>query len=1316
MSHKKNKKLSRMKSPLKKSLFDIDNELEKALKYHESGQLQKAEEIYKKILAINPNHSDSLHFTGVLAYQRGKNDAGVNLITQAIKNNPEIPGYHNSLGNIFKAQGKIEAAVSSYKKAVQLKPDYAEAYSNLGNVLKDQDEIEDAISSYKKAVELKPDYAEAYSNLGIAYKDQGRLGEAISSYKKALELKPDYAEAYSNLGNAYKDQGKIEDAISSYKKAVQLKPDYAVAHSNILLGLHYNDSADPIQLIAQHKQWAEQHAAPLAATIQPHLNNVSPDRCLRIGYVSPDFRVHSVAYFIEPVLISHDRTAFEVFCYSDVVCPDLTTNRLKGMAICWRDIVGMSDEQVADLIRGDQIDILIDLAGHTANNRMQLFARKPAPVQVTCIGYPDTTGLETIDYRMTDSWADPPGQTDQLYTEKLVRLPHGFLCYRPPDQAPEVTKLPVTETGGIIFGSFNHRAKITPEVVRLWSKILTCLTNSKLILKSKSLSDTETQNLLREMFVENGISPERIRFIGHIPSIIGHLELYNSIDIGLDTFPYNGTTTTCEAMWMGVPVIVQAGHTHVSRVGVSLLSNLGLTELIAESGDAYVEKAITLAGDLNRLKTLRAGLRDIISRSPLTDALQFTQDMEEACRKMWRHWCDHTQTEKVSPAFHNNLASLPDKRRKRISLCMIVKDEERFLPQCLNSVKDYVDEIVIVDTGSTDRTVEIAESYGARVYHHPWENNFSKHRNQSISYATGDWILIIDADEELDTETAPLISKVVNEASTAVISFNVRSYLNDGAYHTEGSSPRLFKNGLDFHYQGYVHNQLILRDKITPSSIGLWHYGYDLPPDQLKAKYQKSLALLKKQISAFPEDLPTRHHLAMTLLASKCYEEAYHEAKLTLDKMETQSVTDPHFAWTYFVAVSALMHLDNFDEAESLCFKALETFDWSIDIYYRLTQIKFKKKEYEKILEYGHEFFSLKEKLQKDISKFQSFQFETVNQDWVIYRATGYAHLYLGSVEKGIDALQKAIDRVHESEIYGLAEEVGGNLIKLKKWDKAIWFLDRLPRAEQKHKEGFIKLGLSYERLERFDEAIELYGQIETTLEDNADIPFKRGLLLLKLNRHDEAAAAFEKSVKRNPDYLEAWINWGLALENQGVKDAAGDKYRAALAIDPDSAKGNLNLGLFYFKQSDYEQAREYLKKCAEDLTGNVYLMLALSRSHLEAGDMESMIGVCEKILRRLNLPTDLLIESISQVAELFVDIAGKLLEEKRFDSFEIALDMIKHLDPESIGGLKRLSQLAFNLNEPVRGANILEIVLAIDPKDPEILSLMQDHIKALET
>jgi len=647
--------------------------------------------------------------------------------------------------------------------------------------------------------------------------------------------------------------------------------------------------------------------------------------------------------------------------------------------------------------------------------------------------------------------------------------------------------------------------------------------------------------------------------------------------------------------------------------------------------------------------------------------------------------------------------------KKRISLCMIVKDEEKFLPQCLDSVKDHVDEIVVVDTGSTDRTVEIAKSYGAKVYHHPWENNFSKHRNQSISYATGDWILIMDADEELDAETAPMLRKGVEEALTPVFLFNVKSFLSNKNYHTEGTSARLFRSGLGIHYQGYVHNQLIFKDKkATHYPVAIWHYGYDLSPEQLKAKRERSLALLNKQIKDFPDDLPTRHHLAMTWLSSKEYEKAYQDAKLTLDMMKAQGKIDTNFSWTYFIAVMSLINLGRIDEAETLANEALRFFDKSIDIHHCIVQIGFVKKDYNKILKHGREFFRLREELCENFSQFKSFQFETAHKDWIVYRAMGYAHIYLGHHDEGVDFLTKAAKSAPACDADTLRQEIGLNLVLLKEWEKATWFLDELPREERQYKHGLMELGANYERLGRLDEAVALYNQIESTFEENAGIPFKRGSLLLKLNRYNEAAAAFEKAAKRSPDYVDAWINWGLALEDGGAKEIAEEKYRAALAIDPDSPKGNLNLGLFYFKQGDYARAREYLEKSAADFAENVYLCLALSRAYLETGEIEAMVGTCEKALRCLDLPSDFLIESISQLAELFLGIAEKLLKEDRLKAFDLALEIALLLGPERGDALTGLAQSAFGMGEYERAAKILEEALAIDPKNPENLNLVQ--------
>jgi predicted O-linked N-acetylglucosamine transferase (SPINDLY family) len=680
----------------------IDN----AIRYHQDGNIQQAEVLYRQIIQEDPDNADALHLLGLIAYQKGESRVAVELIEKAIAINDSSAMYHSNLGNVqkeigevyvaiehyekalslkpdfpealnniglvFKEQGRHEEAIEHYKKAIGLKADYAEAHDNLGRAFQDLARLDDALECYRKAISLKSDFVDAYNNLGLvlndkgrldeaeasfrkalhlrpncldaynnlgfALKAQGRLNEAIECYRKAIQLKPEFAPAHNNLGRVFKSQGRINDALECFQKALQLRPDAAVSHSNILFCLHCDDQVDSVRLFSEHKRWAEYHGSTVVATTQTHGNDRALDRRLRIGYVSPDFRTHSVAYFIEPVIASHNRADFEIFCYSNVVNFDAVTTRLRGLVEHWRDIIGVSDEKAAEVIREDKIDILVDLAGHTSGNRLLLFARKPVPIQVTYLGYPNTTGLPTIDYRITDSLADPPGTTDHLCVEKLFRLPKSFLCYRPPQETPSVSTLPAIRTGNITFGSFNNRTKLTPTMIGLWSQILKSIPNARLVLKSGPLFDAETRELLEKMFVQHGISQDQLRLLSYVPSKYEHFDCYNSIDIGLDTFPYNGTTTTCEAMWMGVPVISLAGETHASRVGMSLLSDVGLSDFIAECDEDYLQKAVALANDLERLQSLRVSLRSMMSNSSLMDARSFTDSLEKAYRQMWYSW------------------------------------------------------------------------------------------------------------------------------------------------------------------------------------------------------------------------------------------------------------------------------------------------------------------------------------------------------------------------------------------------------------------------------------------------------------------------------------------------------------------------------------------------------------------------------------------------------------------------------------------------------------------------------------------------------
>lgn len=607
---------------------------------------------------------------------KGEYDDAMNCYRQAIQLNPEYAEAYNNLGNVHRGKGEYDGAMACYQQAIQTDPQYAGAYYNLGNILQEKGQLDKAIASYNKAIELNPNDADAYNDLGVAFKDKGRLDEALDCYQKALHLDPEHYSAHHNRGYALMKQGRLEEATESYQSALRIEPDswltleslgsalvqqgkldeaetyyrcairinanYLIAHEALLVIMNYNSRYDAQTIFSEHLTFAREHAEPLSAVIPPHSNERSPVRRLRIGYVSPDFRRHSVAYFIEPVLASHNHGHCEIFCYSDVSFPDEVTTRIQGYADHWQNILGKSDEVVARLIQRDSIDILVDLAGHTANNRVLVFARKPAPVQVSWVGYLATTGFSAMDYRIADRYTDPPGTTEQFYTEKLMRLPQSFLCYLPDKDSPVVGDLPAQTSGHITFGSFNNLVKVSPGVFALWARILKALPESCLIMKARSLSDRSTRQYAMEMFTQEGVTAERIVLLPWDPSP-KHLMTYNEVDIGLDTFPFNGGTTTCEALWMGVPVITLAGTAYASRTGVSLLSNVGLADLIACTPERYVEIAVNLAKDINRLQTLRRELRSRVAHSPLTNAKQFTDNLEKCYREVWARWCRAAQ-------------------------------------------------------------------------------------------------------------------------------------------------------------------------------------------------------------------------------------------------------------------------------------------------------------------------------------------------------------------------------------------------------------------------------------------------------------------------------------------------------------------------------------------------------------------------------------------------------------------------------------------------------------------------------------------------
>ena len=617
------------------SYAEAHNNLGNAL--WDAGKSDEGIASYHRALQLRPDFAEALDNLSNAMYQQGKLDEAIGLSRRALVLNPHYFPAHISLGNALRSQGRLDEAVESYRKALELNPDYAIAHNNLGTALKEQGKRDEAIACYEQALLLKPDYAEAHSNLGTCLSDQGNLDAAIASYQQALLLNPDYAEGHNNLGVAFYDGGRPDEAMACYQQALRLKPDYALAHSNYLNALHYRPQVTQAELLEAHLEYDRRHAAPLRAAWRPHENAADPERPLRLGFVSPSFAWRPVARFLVRVLENLDRRQSIIACYSDRASQDEMTARFQAVSTIWRDVLGVADAALAEQIRADRIDILFDLAGHTGPNRLLVFARKPAPIQITWLDYEGTTGLSAMDYLLADRYEVPP-EADRWYCEKVLRLPDDYACYDAPADAPAVGPLPALANGLVTFGSFNLPSKFTPQVVATWARIFRQVPDARIILKYAGLDRPAGGAHFRQLFADQGIAPERVELQGWSP-YNEMLACYHQVDVALDPFPYNGGLTTCDALWMGVPVITCPGQTFASRHGLSHLSNAGLTETIAGDLEEYADLAVSLARDLPRLAEIRARLRAQMAASPLCDGKRLADNLLQLLRGVWRDWC-----------------------------------------------------------------------------------------------------------------------------------------------------------------------------------------------------------------------------------------------------------------------------------------------------------------------------------------------------------------------------------------------------------------------------------------------------------------------------------------------------------------------------------------------------------------------------------------------------------------------------------------------------------------------------------------------------
>ncbi|HET6324153.1 MAG TPA: tetratricopeptide repeat protein [Planctomycetaceae bacterium] len=599
------------------------------------GRVEEAVAVCRRAIELEPDFAAAHNNLGLALTSSRRLDEAVDVLHQAVDLRPDFAEAWYNLANALNKRADFNEATAAYRRALNLRADWAEAHINLGNTLQARSEFEAAVDSYQRALTLEPDHVDALNNLGSAQRDLGRVDEAIAAFHRCIALRPGFHVAHCNLGNVLRDSGQIEEAVDAYRRAVVLCPTDTISHSNLAYAVHFHPRYDGAAILGENLGWHAAHAAGLRGESARHLNDRDPDRRLRIGYVGADFRDHCQSLFTIPLLSRHDHEQFEIVCYANLTRPDAVTQRIRQYADRWRVIAGRSDADVADDIRADQVDILVDLTMHMSNGRPLLFARRPAPVQVAYLAYPGTTGLAEVDYRLTDPYLDLPGESDCDYAEKSLRLPETFWCYDPLTDVPSPGPLPATAAGHITFGCLNNFSKVNATTLQLWSGVLRTVADSRLLLLSPR-GGHRARVLGR--FRHAGIDSDRIEFAEYLPRP-QYLELYRRIDLGLDTVPYNGHTTSLDSFWMGVPVVTRVGRTAVGRAGWSQLSNLALTELAAWNDDDFVTIASGLAHDLRRLTQLRATLRDRMQASPLMDAPRFVRHVEAAYRVIWREWC-----------------------------------------------------------------------------------------------------------------------------------------------------------------------------------------------------------------------------------------------------------------------------------------------------------------------------------------------------------------------------------------------------------------------------------------------------------------------------------------------------------------------------------------------------------------------------------------------------------------------------------------------------------------------------------------------------
>jgi protein O-GlcNAc transferase len=608
-------------------LFDL------AVAHHRDGRVEAAVTAYEAFLALAPNDADALGNLGFALHALGRSVDAQATLRRALAIEPAHVASLNNLGIVLYHAGQFDEAAHCYREALARQPDFADAHGNLGNALRELGRPAEAEASLRRAIELRPGNSDLLSNLGNALRDLGRLEEAETSFRRALDLQPSSVLAHSNLSNVLRELGRVDEALRHLDQALALQPGNIAAHMNVLTTIAYHPTISPAEYFARHRHFEAQVARPLASMVKPHLNDRNPVRRLRIGYLSADFRTHVAARNLLPMLRSHDRTKFEIYLYAEVGQPDSMTAEFRELATGWRSTVGQNDDSVADMIRADRIDILVSLAGRFDRNRPLVCALRPAPIQISSHDIA-TSGMDAVDYLISDRIL-APRHTPERFAERVICLPCFYLADIPADLPPVARR-----EGPPVFGSFNNPSKISDVVLDLWARLLDRLPETRLLLRySNWYNSLSVRKRVYEALDRYSVARDRVTFPAGAGSYRAHLEIYGEIDVALDTFPFSGSTTTFDALMMGVPVVTMPDWRMVSRWSATMLTGIGLADLIARSPDDYLDIACRLASDPARRATLRDGLRERIERSSLCAASRRVRQIERLYSAVWRRWC-----------------------------------------------------------------------------------------------------------------------------------------------------------------------------------------------------------------------------------------------------------------------------------------------------------------------------------------------------------------------------------------------------------------------------------------------------------------------------------------------------------------------------------------------------------------------------------------------------------------------------------------------------------------------------------------------------